>query len=349
MKTQLENSDTKVTPVEAAMKPRCSICVVVLAVILGWGPIAVKAVAADNCTNIKDKCTFTVKTPSDYEDTYEVIADGVTFNFNNGTLTLDESFKDKPIVLTFKETKSGYDGKETKCGKRFGLRIELAEMNANITGGAWKTFRNALEDKNQDAPECSGSHLGVAHFHKAKPADPFDLVDGEKDVADNVPSFVESSSSGKTVANGATWKLANGLVLHEPDYYDKQNKQVLREFKLTLTPNPKEGAGVRLDGATVPNSGAAGASYVRVTGWGFPEGSINPGNVVVALATDCRDTASATTSATSVVSGLGDSRLVSFLLPEGLSPGSYFVSIRDSADGDASFESSNCSEVDVTN
>ena len=35
------------------------------------------------------------------------------------------------------------------------------------------------------------------------------------------------------------------------------------------------------------------------------------------------------------------------LLPSGLDPGQYFISISDSTDGDANFESSNCSVVNV--
>lgn len=103
----------------------------------------------------------------------------------------------------------------------------------------------------------------------------------------------------------------------------------------------------KLDRSTSPESGASNMSYLAVSGSGFPEGNINPTNVVVELATKCHRAASGTTSAVSIVSGPGDSELLSFLLPGGLAPGQYFVSISDSAEGDANFESSNCSEVNV--
>jgi len=105
---------------------------------------------------------------------------------------------------------------------------------------------------------------------------------------------------------------------------------------------------VKLEGSTSPDGGSAGTSYLSLTGSGFPDGNINPANVVVELATDCQGPSSATTSAASIVSGSGNSKLVSFLLPGGLSPGKYFVGISDSWEGDASFESSNCSEVKVS-
>jgi len=110
---------------------------------------------------------------------------------------------------------------------------------------------------------------------------------------------------------------------------------------------PKE-PGTKLDQRTSPDSGVSGVSYLSVSGSEFPLGNINPGNVVVELATACQKDVLATTSAVSVVSSAGDGRLVSFLLSDGLSSGRYYVSISDSAAGDANFESSNCSEVNVS-
>lgn len=67
----------------------------------------------------------------------------------------------------------------------------------------------------------------------------------------------------------------------------------------------------------------------------------------VDLSADCKGAVSAITSASGVVSGDGASRLVSFLLPSGLEPGQYFISVSDSEDVDANFESSNCAVVNV--
>ncbi|MGA2688829.1 MAG: hypothetical protein ABSE85_12250 [Candidatus Korobacteraceae bacterium] len=104
---------------------------------------------------------------------------------------------------------------------------------------------------------------------------------------------------------------------------------------------------VQLGDLTSPESGASDMNYISLTGAGFPEGNINPANVVIELAAECHGAAWATTSAVSVVSGSDDSQLVSFKLPAGLDPGQYFIRISDSEEGDANFESSNCSEVNV--
>ena len=111
---------------------------------------------------------------------------------------------------------------------------------------------------------------------------------------------------------------------------------------------PPKKPGVKLDQSTSPNSGIGGVNYLALSGSGFPDGSISPDNVAVQLSTVCHGPASAITPAASLVSSSGDSRLVSFLLPASLPPGNYFVSISDSADGDANFESSNCSGVTVS-
>ncbi len=109
----------------------------------------------------------------------------------------------------------------------------------------------------------------------------------------------------------------------------------------------KKNRPVNLDPSTSPESAAAGVDYVSVTGSGFPDGNINPANVVVELAAECHGATSASTSAVSVVSASSDSNLISFLLPGELAPGQYYVSISDSEEGDANFESSNCSTVNV--
>lgn len=110
---------------------------------------------------------------------------------------------------------------------------------------------------------------------------------------------------------------------------------------------PDLNGGVELDGEASPGNAGAGANYVSVTGGNFPAGNIDPSNVVVDLSLRCHSAALAATSAVSVVSASVDSNLISFLLPGGLAPGQYFVSISDSEEGDANFESSNCSAVKV--
>jgi hypothetical protein len=104
---------------------------------------------------------------------------------------------------------------------------------------------------------------------------------------------------------------------------------------------------VQLDPSTSPDTAGSGVSYVSVSASGFPEGNITAENVRVEISQGCHEAALASTSAVSVVSASSDSNLISFLLPSGLAPGQYFVSISDSEEGDANFESSNCSVVNI--
>lgn len=139
--------------------------------------------------------------------------------------------------------------------------------------------------------------------------------------------------------------LADGSLSREgtPGY----NSVGLGDTLVPSLPGKKKKEEVHLERATSPGDAIAGVNYVSVTGSGFPEGNITPGNITVGLALECRGAASATTSAISVVSGSGDNKLLSFQLPAGLDPGQYFISISDSEEGDANFESSNCSAVTI--
>jgi hypothetical protein len=109
-------------------------------------------------------------------------------------------------------------------------------------------------------------------------------------------------------------------------------------------------AQIHLNTWTTPDSGTAGINTVNVIGSSFPAGQITPANVMVTLSPTCAGAASASTSAISVITLIGTSRRVSFLVPGTLATGMYFVSLSDSgAGGDVSFNTgSSCSEVSVT-
>ncbi len=92
---------------------------------------------------------------------------------------------------------------------------------------------------------------------------------------------------------------------------------------------------IRLESLTMPSDGAAGVTYVALSGSEFPEGNIDPTRVVIGLSTECHGFNLASTSAASIVSGDGDSKLMSFLLPSGLESGQYYISVSDYSDGDA--------------
>ena len=104
---------------------------------------------------------------------------------------------------------------------------------------------------------------------------------------------------------------------------------------------------VRLEKSASPELGTSGVDYVSIRGSAFPAGDINAANVVVELAATCEADASAATAAASIVNGPEGAKLLSFLLPSGLDAGRYSVSVSDSRDRDANFESRNCSEVAI--
>lgn len=88
-----------------------------------------------------------------------------------------------------------------------------------------------------------------------------------------------------------------------------------------------------------------GVTSLSINVSGLANGNVSPANVRVEVSSVCLDEALATTSATSIASGDGDSKFVSFVLPAGLDPGQYYISISDSKEGNAGFESANCAAV----
>lgn len=108
---------------------------------------------------------------------------------------------------------------------------------------------------------------------------------------------------------------------------------------------------VKLTAWTSPSSGVASQNYVNITGSSFPSGTITPANVVVSIYTKCGGAAVTTTTANSVISILGSTKRVQFLIPATLTTtGDYFLTIADSAPGDANFTTiaGSCEEVSVT-
>src|SRR5690349_10351851 len=104
-------------------------------------------------------------------------------------------------------------------------------------------------------------------------------------------------------------------------------------------------AAVKLNVATTPDNGVAGVNNINLTGSGFPSGTITPGNVSISLASTCQGTAAATATAISVISIIGTSKRINFVVPSSLAKGTYFADISDSIDG---IVSTNCSQVSVT-
>ena len=105
---------------------------------------------------------------------------------------------------------------------------------------------------------------------------------------------------------------------------------------------------VKLNTSTTPSSGISGTSLIWVTGSGFPNGTIDPSSVSLALQTSCGVTAGETAAtATAVRPIIGTSEKVEFQIPASVVAGNYFVTLSGRTTGGTAFSSSNCSEVAV--
>jgi hypothetical protein len=107
---------------------------------------------------------------------------------------------------------------------------------------------------------------------------------------------------------------------------------------------------VQLTSETTPSSGVAGVTNVSLIGEGFPAGTITAGNIVVTLATTCDGPAAATSFGNSFKKIIESTARVEFNIPGGIKSGAYFVTIADSASGDADFTTKpgSCSVLQVT-
>jgi hypothetical protein len=107
---------------------------------------------------------------------------------------------------------------------------------------------------------------------------------------------------------------------------------------------------VELTTETTPSNGVAGVTNVSLIGEGFPVGTISPGNIVVTLASSCGGPAVATSMGNTIKKIFGSTERVNFNIPGGIKAGTYFVTIADSASGDADFTTipGSCSALQVT-
>ena len=181
--------------------------------------------------------------------------------------------------------------------------------------------------------------LGMRWYLRTRTPNGTDGLTGVSFVGD-MNGWIVSKSGGINSTNNA------GLSHNWPSQTQPKPQKGLNAIAM-FPAKPK--LKVDLGGSTSPESGTPGVTFVSVTTLGVPDGNVNPTNVIVELSTTCHEMPSATTFAVSVASGSDNSKFVSFLLPSGLTSGQYFVSISDSEEGDANFESSNCSAVNVTN
>lgn len=104
------------------------------------------------------------------------------------------------------------------------------------------------------------------------------------------------------------------------------------------------GARIKLNVATAPGTGTSGVTYVTVTGGGWPNAVIPPGDVSIFLATSCFGPSPVMTTATKVTTVLGTTKKAQFKIPAGLA-GTYYVWLSGPTAG--GFASINCSKLVV--
>jgi mannan endo-1,4-beta-mannosidase len=105
---------------------------------------------------------------------------------------------------------------------------------------------------------------------------------------------------------------------------------------------PSSWAQVKLNTAAQPAAGNAGVTVEKLTGSGFPAGTITPAGVTISLAATCNGAAAATTAASLVTTIAGSTRRVSFTIPGNAPAGTYAVSVSGSG-----FSTVSCSSLTV--
>jgi len=178
------------------------------------------------------------------------------------------------------------------------------------------------------------------------------LSDGDFAVINATPS--SGGGGGGEVPEPSTWLLVSGGITAAAVFRKRRFRggpacALLAGFLALSQFSPAANAAVTLASATSPSGGVAGINTVNVTGSGFPAGTITPAKITVSFSSSCFGTVAATTTASSIVTILGSTKRVGFLLPGSLAQATYSVWLTDSgAGGDAAFTSSNCSRVQVT-
>ena len=170
------------------------------------------------------------------------------------------------------------------------------------------------------------------------------LVDGDLGVI----NATEGTSAPGVPEPGTTGLLALGLMALVCLKHRRLAKGVLPALLLCLAVGHSAFAQAVLPALTSPSSGVAGVNNVSITASHIPAGTLTPANVIVTFATSCGGTVVATESANSIRPILGNIDRINLNLPASLTTGNYFVSLADSAAGEADFTSTDCSEVQVT-
>jgi hypothetical protein len=170
------------------------------------------------------------------------------------------------------------------------------------------------------------------------------LVDGDFGII----NATEATSTPGTPEPGTTVLLAGGLLALLCMKYRRLAKGILPALLLCLAAGHSAFAQAVLPALTTPSSGVAGVNNVSVLASHIPAGTLTPANVIATFASTCGGTAVTTESINSIRNILGSTDRFNLNLPITLTTGNYFVSLADSAGGEADFTSTGCSEVQVT-
>jgi len=126
-------------------------------------------------------------------------------------------------------------------------------------------------------------------------------------------------------------------------------KTVLSFLGAVLISLPAVAQNVKLGATTSPSSGQAGVTSVSVSGSGYPSGTIPAANVTVIL-TPSGSGSPVSTTATSIGTIIGSTKVVGFLIPASISvtsPTAYAVSISGQTSAGTKFQSSNSATLTV--
>ena len=188
-----------------------------------------------------------------------------------------------------------------------------------------------------------GADTIIPSFSVSLSDTPF-LVDGDFAII----NATEGTGGPGVPEPGTTTLVTVGLLALVCLRYRRLAKGAIPVLLLYLAVGHSAFAQAVLPAATTPSSGVAGVNNVNAIASGIPAGTLTPANVIVTFAKTCGGTVVTTESANSIRPILGNIDRINLNLPASLTTGNYFVSLADSATGEADFTSTDCSEVQVT-
>ena len=305
-----------------------------------FSPIPVGYISYDvTGTNVAqfDIVNFTGANASIYPDmTFPIFT---PLSLTNLSLTVDysggQSLVLGPSYFTLDSDELSFDGEQLSALS--GYPTGLFDATSATLTGMFSTQNLTLND---------GSSEQVFYDFSATLSDPSGLSDGDLAII-----------NATTTPEPATWMMmGTGLLLIGIAQVGRRKLAAGKRisttalslgFALLLLPGTAKAQDtVKLNAVTSPSSGSAGTSTVSVTGTGFPSGGISAANVMVSLAATCGGSGT-TTVASTAQTIIGTSDKIGFVIPASLAAGNYFVSISGISASEITFNSGNCSTLQV--